>query len=92
MKLHPDYITHMSGDEQVIVATGDSAKRFCGIAKGNETTAFIVDCLKEETSKEAIIEALASQYAVEKALVEEDVTMVLTKLDQIGALVHDDTV
>lgn len=91
MKLHPDYLTHMSGDEQVIVATGDSAKRFCGIAKGNETTAVIVDCLKEETSREAIIQALMTKYEVERAIVEEDVDMVLGKLEQIGALVHDNT-
>lgn len=91
MKLHPDYMTHMSGDEQVIVATGDSAKRFCGIARGNETTAFIVDCLKENTTKEAIVQALVAKYDVDSSIVEEDVDMVLGKLDQIGALVHDNT-
>lgn len=89
MKLHPDYITHMSGDEQVIVATGASAQRFCGIAKGNETAAFIVDSLKEETTKEEVIAALMSRYDVERDIVEADVTMVIDKLQQIGALVDD---
>lgn len=91
MRLHPDYITHMSGEEQVIVATGDSAKRFCGIAKGNETTAFIVDCLKENTTKEEIIVALANKYEVAQEVVADDVAMVLEKLDKIGAIIHDDT-
>lgn len=90
MKLHPDYITHMSGDEQVIVATGDSAQKFCGIARGNETTAFIVDTLKEEISREQLIERLLAEYEdAEHDLVASDVDMVIEKLDSIGALVHD---
>lgn len=91
MRLHSDYMTHMSGEEQVIVATGASAKRFCGIAKGNATTAFIVDCLKEDTTKEAIIQALATKYQVSEEVVADDVDMVLCKLEQIGALVDDST-
>lgn len=87
MRLHPDYITHLSGNEQIIVATGESTSRFCGIAKGNETTALIVDKLKEETTKEEIIEFLLSKFDVEKSIVEEDVTQILEKLKSIGALI-----
>lgn len=89
MKLHSDYITHLSGDEQIIVATGESAKKFCGIARGNETTAFIVECLKKDTTKEEIINALVVKYEVGREIVEPDVEMVLEKLKKIGAIVDD---
>lgn len=86
MKLNKDYLTHISGEEQIIVATGESMKKFCGIAKGNTTTALIVDMLKNDVTKEDIVNSLLEKFEVEREVVDADVTEILEKLKSIGAL------
>lgn len=39
MKLNKNFVTHDSGDEQIMVATGDKA--FAGLIRNNKTAAFI---------------------------------------------------
>lgn len=46
MKLKAGFITHSMGDAHVLVPVVEEAERFRGIARSNETAAFIVDCLK----------------------------------------------
>lgn len=86
MKLREGFITHDIEDTQIMVATGDAAGLFCGIARANETAAFIVNCLKSETTREQIIVNMLSVYDVTEEQVSKDVDMVLTKLNSIGAL------
>ena len=59
--------------------------------KSNETAAFIVDQLKEEISKEAIVAALLDEYdfdGIENPgyIVSQDVEKILSKLREIGAI------
>lgn len=86
MKLNKDYISHWSGEEQVIVATGESADKFCGIFKGNKTTAMIIDYFKEDVTRDFVIADILSKYTVEASIVEKDVDLVIAKLQEIGAL------
>ena len=62
MKLKSEFITHRMGDEQVMVAAGTS--QFCGIIRSNRTAAFIVDCLKTETTEEEIIAVVHAPSAL----------------------------
>ena len=48
MKLKSDFITQTIDGTQFLVSIG--AESFQGIARSNKTWAFIVDCLKEETT------------------------------------------
>ena len=48
MKLKREFITQQIGDRQYMVASGTSS--FKGMISSNSTAAFIVDCLKEETT------------------------------------------
>ena len=52
MKLNPKFLTHETKGEHYIISTGDT--RFKGIVKNNETAAFIVECLKGDTTELAI--------------------------------------
>ena len=47
MKLKEEFITHETDGEQIMVCAGTS---FNGIVKSNKTAAFIVDCLKTDTT------------------------------------------
>lgn len=86
MKLKAGFITHSMGDEHVLVATGEAAERFRGIARSNETAAFIVDSLKEETTTDGIVEKMYAEYDAPKEQIRTDVIRVLDTLRSIGAL------
>ena len=80
MKLKAGFITHTMGDEHVLVATGDAAEKFHGIA------AFIVDCLKSETSLDEIVAKMCEEYDAPEERIRADAAGVLDTLRSIGAL------
>ena len=84
MKLNPDFITQDVEDTQFLVPMG--AEAFRGIARGNETAAFIVNCLKQDTSFEAVVDAVCAEYDAPRATVEAAVKEILATLRRIGAL------
>ena len=86
MKLKSGFITHRVGKEQMMVAAGPAAKHFHGMVRSNETAAFIIDCLKEDTTEEAIVDAMAGRYDAPRETIARDVHAVIEELDQIGAL------
>lgn len=84
MKLRDGFITHESGSEYIMVTAGNTI--FNGMVRSNKTAGFIVECLKNEVSKEAIIEKMLEKYDVSREQIEKDVTQVLEQLDAIGAI------
>ena len=86
MKLKTGFITHKVGKEQMMVAAGPAAKLFHGMVRSNETAAFIIDCLKKETTEDAIVEAMAARYEAPRETIEKDVHGVIEQLRGIGAL------
>lgn len=86
MKLKKGYITHTVMGTQMMVAAGAAASNFHGLVRSNETAAFIVDCLKQETTEAEIVDAILARYEVERSRAEEDVHMILEKLESIGAI------
>ena len=59
---------------------------FAGMVRSNATAAFIVDCLKTGTTKEAILDAMEKKYDAPRKVMADDVDMVITNLRKIGAL------
>lgn len=84
MKLKDGFVTHEMGGEQIMVAIGDAT--FAGLIRSNATAAFIVDCLKEETTPEQILDAMLAKYDVTREVAEADMNKVLGKLRSVGAL------
>ena len=83
MKVKDTYITHDSDGEQILLDTSSS---FAGLIRSNKTAAFIVECLKEETTKEKIVEAMFEKYDAPKDVLAKDVSDVIEKLRKVGAL------
>ena len=83
MKLKDTYITHDSDGEQILLDTSSS---FVGLIRNNKTAAFIVECLKEETTEEKIVEAMFEKYDAPKDVLAKDVSDVIEKLRKVGAL------
>lgn len=84
MKLSDKFITHMSNNKQVLVSTDRTV--FSGLVRSNETAAYIINLLKEETTREAIIEKMMADYEAERTDVERNVDKVLDTLRSVGAL------
>jgi hypothetical protein len=84
MKLNSGFVTHEMGDEQIMVATG--GVNFAGLVRSNPSAAFIVDCLKEETTREAIIAKMLEKYDATEDVLTADVDKILSKLRSINAL------
>lgn len=84
MKLKNGFVTREMGGEQIMVATGDAD--FSGIVRSNETAAFIVNCLKTETSEEEILAAVEQEYEGDEAAMRAGIRKVLDSLRSINAL------
>ncbi|MGN1138242.1 MAG: PqqD family protein [Ruminococcus sp.] len=84
MKLKDGFVTHMFDDTQVLIGT--ESVSFKGIVNSNKTAAFIVDCLKSYTTESEIVDKMLEKYNADKAVIEEDVHMIIQKLQSIGAL------
>ena len=84
MKLKSDFITQDVDDTQFLVPVG--AEAFKGIVRSNVTAAFIVNCLKEETTQEKIVDAMCAKYDADRATIAADVREILDKLRMLGAL------
>ena len=60
---------------------------FSGLVKNNSTAAFIVECLKKETTVSEIVDRIMAEYSgAERSIVEKDVEGVIKKLRSIGAV------
>lgn len=86
MKLKEGFVSEPCEDGQLLRATGDAANFFHGIVKSNKTAAFIVDCLKEETSEEKIIALMCEKYDAPREQITNDVMRIIAQLERIGAI------
>ena len=53
MKINSKFLIHESNGEHYIIST--SHTKFNGLVKNNETAAFIIECLKNETNEQKIV-------------------------------------
>ncbi|MGN1051142.1 MAG: PqqD family protein [Acutalibacteraceae bacterium] len=83
MKLKENFVTQEIDGEQVMVSTGDS---FSGMVRSNKTAAFIVDCLKTDTTQDAILDAMCGKYDAPREVMADGIKKVLDNLRRIGAL------
>lgn len=84
MKLNENFLTQEIDDTQVMVATGDT--EFSGIVRSNQTAAEIVNLLKEETTRDEIVDKMCAKYDEERDVIAADVDMVIETLRKVGAI------
>ncbi len=84
MKLRSGFITQEIDNDRFMVPM--NADAFNGIVRSNSTAAFIQDCLKEETTQEAIVEKMCEQYDAPRETIAADVRRILDALRSLHAL------
>ena len=73
----------MSNGEQILV---DASGKFSGLIRNNESAAFIVDCLKQETTVEEIADKMYEEYDAPREVLEKAVNDVVSSLRKAGAV------
>lgn len=86
MKLKEGFITYNTGDENLLVATGEAGKSFNGIVRNNETAAFIAELLKDEITEEEIVNRILDTYDVDENTAKKDVKRLLDTFKREGFL------
>ena len=84
MKLKSEFTT--KSIDGILFLISSCTEGFSGIVRSNRTAAFIVDCLKQETTKEAIVDAMCEKYDAPYDQIADDVEEILSTLRGIGAL------
>lgn len=84
MKLNENFLTQDIDDTQVMVATGNT--KFNGIVRSNQTAAEIVNFLKEDTTRDEVLDKMCAKYDAPREEIAADVDMVIATLRRIGAL------
>lgn len=86
MRLKDDFILHNTGEDFVIIATGEATKNFNGIIKLNNIGGEIVGLLTTDISEEEIIKAIVEKYEVEYETAKEDILNLLDSLRKTGII------
>jgi len=83
MKLKKDYITHMDGNQQMMV---DVSAKFSGLLRSNKTAAEIIEMLKTDTTEEKIVAAMQKKYDVPTETLKADVHKIIETLRSVSAI------
>ena len=84
MKLKDTFVQHNMDGQTVIVPTAGAD--FHGLIQGNKTLAVIVDCLKQDTTEEEIVDTLCARFDGDREFIKADVAEAVKKLKEIGAI------
>ncbi len=80
MKIKNGFVVRSIAGESVVVALGEASKNFNGIIKLNDTGRFIWDKLAEGAELETLVEAILSEYDIDKETAEADVKVFVDTL------------
>ncbi|MGN0647088.1 MAG: PqqD family protein [Oscillospiraceae bacterium] len=83
MKLKESFVTHKNKDDYMMI---DASGKFAGLIHSNATTAFIVECLRTETTREEIIQKMLEKYDADETAVARDVDRIIDAFKRIGAV------
>ncbi|MCD8120092.1 MAG: PqqD family protein [Lachnospiraceae bacterium] len=84
MKLKKEFIIYESDGEQIMVAS--AGEIFNGLVRSNPTAAFIVNCLREETTEDEIVRRMLEKYDATEEVIRADVARIIAQLSSIHAL------
>ena len=84
MKLKNEFIVHNVGDETLLVPTADA--NFHGLVQGNKTVDTILNCLKEDTTEEKVLDSLKEKYDGDEEDMRADIADVIKRLRAIVAI------
>lgn len=86
MRIKQDFTIQKVGDSYIAVAVGETSKTFHGMVRLNETGAFLWNKMAEDTTLEALTDALLAEYEVDRETAAADIKRLVEQLDENGIL------
>lgn len=84
MRLKQDFVTQEIDGVQYLIPLGGES--FFGVVRSNETAAFLIELLREETDEAALVDAMAAEYDAPREVLAADTARVLETLRSLHAL------
>ena len=85
MKIRDGYILRTVAGKNIVVSIG-AETNFSGMLTLNDTGVFFWDLLKENTTKEQMLEKILSEYDIDRETVSRDIDNFVAKLQNAGIL------
>ena len=86
MKIKKGFVVRKIAGEDVVVALGAASKQFNGLIKLNDTGRFLWDKLSVGCDEGELVEAVASEYDVDKETAARDIKVFVDTLKGAGVL------
>ena len=86
MKIKKGFVVRKIAGEDVVVALGTASKQFSGIIKLNDTGRFLWDRIAEGCDEEGLVEAIVSEYSVDREIAAKDIKAFVNTLIGAGVL------
>ena len=86
MKIKKGFVVRKIAGEDVVVALGAASKQFNGLIKLNDTGRFLWDKLSVGCDEGELVEAIASEYDVDKETAAKDIKVFVDTLKGAGVL------
>lgn len=89
MRVSDKFILRQIAGDNILIPVGEAAMSVKGLIALSETGAFLYHILKEDTTREALVSALTSEYEVSEVEAAEDIDAFLNQMRQLNMLVEE---
>lgn len=89
MKLKYDFAVREIVGEYVMVPLGEGALEFAGMISTSETGAVLVEALKQDVSREALLKRLLEEFDVDEQTANGDLEEFLGQLRKLNLLIGE---
>jgi hypothetical protein len=89
MKLKYDFSVREIVGEYVMVPLGKGALEFSGMISTSETGALLVEALKQDVTREDLLQKILDEYDVDLPTANEDLDEFLNQLRKLNILIED---
>lgn len=86
MRIKEGFVLRKVAGQSVVIATGEASKQFSGMIKLNETGSFIWQKVAEGLGEQAVVDALVSEYDVDRDQATADVAEFVSRMRENGFL------
>ena len=86
MRLAPEFEIVNIADDYMLVPVGSQMEKFNGTVVLNDVSAFLLEQLKTDRTKEELVRLLMETYDVDTAAAQADVDMAIEKMKKIGII------
>ena len=86
MKAKADFVVRNVVDEYILMPTNDNIGKFDGTVMLNEVSAFIWSQLQQETTEDAVLNAILEEFDVDRETAAGDLKALLASFEKMGLL------